>query len=161
MARWRPAAPLAFCYPVVLIKTAPYMKLWLLCFVILFAAAEGLQSFSGGFNLFPAIAWHPLTVLAGIGLAVLSNAKTLGLGSSSPAVQPSPPSSTSPKPSSLGSPSVPASPQAPVAQRDHPPKANPTPAKAKPSLFPKAKAKPAAKAQTPADSISFDLRKSS
>jgi hypothetical protein len=128
---------MAFRCSAVLIKTDPAMKLWLLCFVILFAAAEGLQGIGGRLNLFPGGAWHPLTVLAGIGLAVLSNANALGLRSAPPAADPTP--AADPKP-------------APGQTQD---KGQPKPFLTLPNPI---SSRPKAKSSIKANSISFDLR---
>lgn len=152
------------------------MKLWLLCFVIIFAAAEGLQGLSGLSSGFPTHFWHPLTVLAGIGLAILSNATALGLGASQ-----SPPTSPDhPLPTPAAPPSRPVPPVPPAMVTPKPnlnPKATQatatqsttTQAKTTPSKTVRAKAtrakatpsKPRSQAKAKADSISFEIRQSS
>lgn len=143
----------------------PAMKLWLLCFVLIFAAAEGLQGLSGWPNWLPSFAptsaWHPLTVLAGLGLAVLSNAAALGLGSSpSPPTPPGkllsnhPASIPPPLPTSAPD-SVATQAQATQAQATQAQVTQPKPARTQP------RAKPKAKPQAKADSISFEICKSS
>jgi len=129
------------------------MKLWLLCFVILFAAAEGLQGIGGGLNLFSGGAWHPLTVLAGIGLEVLSNANALGLKSAPPAANPK---AADPKAAPKVA-TMPANPQPAPAPTSIP---TPAPARPKPSPTLPNSVGPRPKAKTPikANAISFDLR---
>lgn len=125
------------------------MKLWLLCFVLIFAAAEGLQGLGGWPNLGAAPLWHPLTVLAGIGLAVLSNAKALGLGSNS---APSSTQAMTPPPENAPTPVL-SAPPAPATA------VPPTQASPVSPVSPKTKGRRRAKVSS--DSISFEIRKPS
>lgn len=148
------------------------MKLWLLCFVLLFAAAEGLQTLGGWPGLGPGglwsplTVWSPLTLLAGVGLAVLSNAKALGLGTdrspspANPAIVPSPQKVSPPAPTALNTqasrPVAVSSPEFQVPSMGAFPQAttsNVTAAKANAS--PRTSSANAAKA----NSISFDIQK--
>lgn len=125
------------------------MKLWLLCFVLIFAAAEGLQHLGGWPTLGAASPWHPLTILAGLGLAVISNAKALGLGANR---APADPQTLTPPPDSAPAPTL----SAPPASATTVPKTQASPA---PPVSPKTKGRRRAKVQ--ADSISFEIRKPS
>ncbi|WP_198807379.1 hypothetical protein [Leptolyngbya sp. BL0902] len=140
------------------------MKLWLLCFVLLFAAAQGLHSVSGGLSLSSASMGHPLVVLAGIGLAIMSNAKALGLGAgrSTAASQTPPASQAAPSPISMTT-----TPTPPLSPTPTPPPVPTNAANAKPFSKIRSKASslpkpwPQARPTTAppkTHSISFDLR---
>jgi hypothetical protein len=122
------------------------MKLWLLCFVLLFAAAEAFQGM-GSWPPLPSGLWSPLTVLAGVGLAVLSNAKALGLGT-----HPSISQSNQAKPPSLDG-SQPVSP--PLA---NPPSAPPAQPPSRANVMPLAPSPPGTRSPA-TNSISFEIPK--
>ncbi len=133
------------------------MKLWLLCFVLIFAAVEGLQGLGGWPDLGFTSPWHPLTVLAGVGLALLSNADALGLGSNRTLAKPPsaslPPDTAAPP---LPSPPTPTSADA-KASPQTPATTQASPGIASPEAKPKTKGRRRANAKT--DSISFEIRK--
>ncbi|MFH7242341.1 MAG: hypothetical protein ACHWZW_05765 [Spirulina sp.] len=141
------------------------MKLWLLCFVLIFAAVEGLQSLGGWPDLGSSPLWHPLTVLAGIGLAVLSNAEALGLGANR---TPDQLKSVTLPPDTAALPSPPTPPSADAQAQDlSATQAKPqtktttkaSPGIDSPSVKPKTKGRRRVNAK--ADSISFEIHRSS